>query len=116
MEPMKRILAMMLGAAGLFAADFAVEGELWWQHIQFLADDSLQGREVGTEGYQKAAEYVAAKLETFGLKAAGTSGYMQPVKFQTRQLVEAQSSLSLLREDGEQTLERADATMNSRAD
>src|SRR2546423_14248610 len=112
---MKRILLVMLAAAGLFAADFAMEGELWWQHIQFLADDSLRGREVGSEGYRKAAEYVAAKLETFGLKPAGTSGYLQPIKFETRQLVEDQSGLSLLRQENEQTLERADAVMNSRA-
>src|SRR5207248_4870716 len=102
----------LLAAASLLAADYVAEGDRWWQHIQFLADDSLQGREVGSEGYRKAAEYVAAKLAAFGLKPAGTSGYMQPVKFEIRQLVEDQSGLSLLREESEQILERADAAMN----
>jgi hypothetical protein len=112
---MKR-LALLLGAATLFAADFAAEGDKWWAHIAFLADDKLQGRDVGSDGYREAAKYVSGKMETFGLKPAGTDGYYQPVKFETRQLVDDESSLTLVR-DGEATvLDRADATQGTRAD
>jgi Peptidase family M28 len=111
---------LLFGLAGLAlalaAADYVPEGDLWWSHIQYLADDSLQGREVGSAGYHKAAEYVAAKMETFGLKAGGTDGYYQPVKFEARQLIDNQSRLALVRDGKEQPLERADATMNSRVD
>jgi hypothetical protein len=103
-------------AISLTAADYVSEGDLWWSHIQYLADDSLQGREVGTDGYRKAAEYVAGKMEKIGLEAAGTEGYYQPVKFETRQLVSEGSSLGLVREGKEETLERADATLNGRVD
>lgn len=107
---------LVLGVATLFAADYAAEGDRWWAHIAFLADDKLQGRDVGTDGYRDAAQYVAAKMEAFGLKPAGTSGYFQTVKFETRQLVEDESSLTLVRDDGEIVLDRMDATLNSRAD
>src|SRR5215467_7497924 len=100
---MKRLLLLVgVGLSLGVAADFVAEGDLWWAHIQFLADDSLAGREVGSDGYRKAVEYTAANMEKFGLKAAGTDGYLQPVKFETRQLIEAESSAALVR-DGVET-------------
>ncbi len=73
-------------------------GQLWWKHVQFLADDKLEGRNTGSEGHRLAAAYVAEQFERLGLAAAGTQGYMQPVKFQTRQINEPNSSLALLRD------------------
>src|SRR5215813_1817950 len=114
---MRKVLLLAAAALSLSAAaDFVAEGGQWWAHIQYLADDSLQGREVGSEGYRKAAEYVAGKMEKFGLKAAGTQGYFQPVQFETRQVLENESRLALVRDGNEEPLERGDATMNSRVD
>src|SRR5258708_7038919 len=116
MRYMKNLLILAVGAAALFSADFVAEGDHWWAHIQFLADDNLQGRDTGSDGYLEAAKYVAGKMETFGLKPAGTSGYLQPVKFETRQLVEEESSIAIVREDAEMILDRLDATLSTRAD
>src|SRR5215468_10604712 len=113
---MRKPVLLLFGAAALFAADYVAEGDLWWAHIQFLADDKLQGRDVGSDGYREAVRYVAGKMETFGLKPAGTDGYLQPVKFETRQLVEDQSSLTIVRDGVESVLDRADATVSARAD
>src|SRR6478672_3643038 len=101
---MKNLVVLGLGAAALMAADFAGEGDRWWAHIEFLADDKLQGRETGSDGYREAVKYVAGKMETFGLKPAGTSRYLQPVKLETRQLVEEESSIAIVREGGEEAL------------
>lgn len=49
--------------------------------MAYLADDVLEGREAGTPGYDKAADYVAAQLEAIGVKPAGTDGYFQPIEF-----------------------------------
>src|ERR1035437_7216265 len=116
MRDMKTLVILALGAAALLGADFVAEGDRWWAHIQFLADDKLQGRDTGSEGYSEAAKYVAGKMETFGLKPAGTSGYLQAVKFETRQLVEEESSIAIVREGAEEILDRLDATQSSRAD
>ncbi|GGD54863.1 M28 family metallopeptidase [Muriicola marianensis] len=37
-------------------------------HMNFLASDDLKGREAGTDGIEQGASYIAATLESFGLK------------------------------------------------
>ena len=69
----------------------------WWKHIEYLASDELAGRETGSEGHRRAAEYVAAAFKRAGLKPGGTQGYFQPVKFISRKIVEEQSSLAIIR-------------------
>ncbi len=78
--------------------DYQVQGEAWWAHVQTLADDKMEGRNTGSEGYQRAAAYVAGEFERLGLKPAGTRGYFQPVKFRVRQIIETESSLELVKE------------------
>jgi Zn-dependent M28 family amino/carboxypeptidase len=49
-------------------------------HLEFLADDALEGRAPGTRGGRTAAKYIAAQFERLGLEPAGESGtYFQPV-------------------------------------
>ncbi len=116
MRHKKHLVILVLGAAALFAADFVAEGDRWWAHVEFLANDKLQGRDTGSEGYREAVKYAAGRMEAFGLKPAGTTGYLQPVKFETRQLVEEESSIAIVREGAEEILDRQDATQSSRAD
>lgn len=82
-------------AAVLFAADPPPEAKRWWSHIVYLADDKLEGRNTGSEGYRQAAVYVAGEFERAGLQPAGTSGYFQPVNFKSREIDEHQSGLAL---------------------
>ncbi|MDU0112450.1 M28 family metallopeptidase [Psychrosphaera aquimarina] len=50
-------------------------------HLEFLADDQLEGRDTGSQGYEIAANYVAAEFKKMGLVPAGEDGYMQRVPF-----------------------------------
>ncbi len=43
-------------------------------HLEFLADDALEGRKPGTRGGELAAKYIAAQFERLGLEPAGDSG------------------------------------------
>jgi hypothetical protein len=114
---MKRTAFLFLTAASLFAADYLTEGKRWWAHVAFLADDRLEGREVGKEGYRKAVEYVSGEFERIGLKPGGTSAYQQPIPFEWRTLVADQSSLELKRDGEAQPLTLgADANITTRAD
>jgi len=103
--------------AGAQSADLASEGAAWWAHIKFLGDDSLEGRNVGTPGFDKALDYVEGQFKAIGLKPAGTSGYRQPLKLDSRTLVPEQSSLSLVRNGTEEPLAIGqDATLNARGE
>lgn len=51
------------------------------EDVSFLADDALEGRQTGTEGEVKAAEYIADRFEKMGLSSKGTQGYFQEFSF-----------------------------------
>src|ERR1700732_4392018 len=72
------------------------DGQSWWAHIKFLADDSLAGRETGSEGLRKAESYVVDQFSKAGLQPAGINGFYQPVKFISREIVEKDSSAALV--------------------
>src|SRR5215469_16064667 len=49
-------------------------------HMEYLADDLLEGRGTGTRGYLLAANYIRAHFEQIGLEPGGDSGsYFQNV-------------------------------------
>lgn len=50
-------------------------------HVEFLADDLLEGRDAGTRGYDIAALYVASRFDALGLKPGGSKGWYQPIEF-----------------------------------
>ncbi len=43
-------------------------------NLTYIASSSTEGRETGTPGLRKAAEYIAVKLGNYGLKPAGNAG------------------------------------------
>ncbi len=47
------------------------------EHVQFLADDKLEGRQTGTKGEELAMEYIANQYRQIGLEPKGTNGYIQ---------------------------------------
>jgi hypothetical protein len=65
-------------------------------HMAFLSDDLLEGRGIGTRGYQLAANYVRAQFEEMGLKPGGESrSYFQNVRFRKIELQRDKSSVSI---------------------
>ena len=74
-------------------------------HVEFLADDLLEGRGTGTRGYDLAAKYVAAQFEAMGLEPAGVNGtYFQPIRFRSMVTVPEESSIKLTRNGSEEAL------------
>jgi Zn-dependent M28 family amino/carboxypeptidase len=52
----------------------AVDPRVLRAHLEFLADDALEGRRPGTRGGELAAKYIAAQFARLGLQPAGDSG------------------------------------------
>src|SRR6266436_5717571 len=84
------------------------DGHSWWSHVKFLADDSLEGRDTGSEGLQKAQAYAVEQLQKANLQPAGSNGFYQPVHFNQYQVDEAKSSLALVANGQAKTLSFAD--------
>src|SRR6266481_7099465 len=74
------------------------DGKTWWGHVKVLAADNMEGRDTGSRGLKKAEAYAVNQLKTAGLQPAGVKGFYQPVKFESRQLVEVGSSAALVRD------------------
>ena len=52
--------------------------------VVYLADDALEGRQTGTPGEKKAADYIAERLSDMGIEPLGTEGYLQPFSFKPK--------------------------------
>ena len=100
MKLITRLLIILILFAGIShaATDWDSRGKAWWAHIQYLADDKLEGRGTGTEGFARAVAYVTDQFQKAGLQPAGEHGYAQTVEFNVLQLDETQSSLELIRD------------------
>jgi hypothetical protein len=97
--------------------DWQAEGNAWWAHVQFLASDDLRGRDTGSDGYRRAAEYVAKQFADAGLQPAGSNGFLQPIDFDVRRIDEDNSSLSLERAGKTEALKLGpDATLRVSGD
>jgi len=65
-------------------------------HIEFLADDLLEGRGSGTRGHEIAASYVAGQFRALGLQPAGENGsWFQWVPLRRARLVEGKNKIAL---------------------
>jgi peptidase M28-like protein len=91
-------------AAGLANAE-AREGAIR-AHVEFLADDLLEGRAAASRGYDIAAAYVQAQFKQAGLAPAGDQGtYLQHVPLLEATAVLPGSSAELVRKNRTRTFE-----------
>jgi Zn-dependent M28 family amino/carboxypeptidase len=106
--------ALVAATAATRADDTAAR---WWSHVEALANDGMEGRNTGSPGHKRAAEYVAAQFKKSGLEPAGVGGYIQPVAFNTRTIDESRSSLALVTGGKSEPLTLGeDANINLRVD
>ena len=61
------------------AALESISAEDLQRHVDYLADDALEGREPGTRGGRLAGDYLRAQLEKMSVRGAGVDGgFVQP--------------------------------------
>lgn len=84
-------------------APIAIRSNALRAHVEFLADDLLEGRGAGTRGHALAAAYVASQFKSVGLKGAGDEqSYLQAVPLLEATVVLPGAAAKLVR-DGETT-------------
>lgn len=71
-----------LGVVNLDEIANSITSEELKAHLNILASDEFEGRETGTEGQKKAADYIANTFEGMGLpKIMGEQAYFQKIAF-----------------------------------
>ena len=110
LKPLPVCLGLICFAGASFAQkpDWNALGQRWWAHIQFLADDALEGRDTGSRGFEMAADYMAEQFRAAGLQPAGSDGYRQPMSLHVLRIDEGHSSLDLLRDGKVQAVKLGD--------
>ena len=74
--------ALLVFALAATATAYDISADSIQKHIDILAADSLEGREVGEPGERKAAQYIAGVFQDAGLVPAGGDGsYFQEFEF-----------------------------------
>lgn len=86
------------------------------EDVIFLSDDKLEGRQTGTEGERKAAEYIASRFEGLGLEGKGTDGYYQSFTFKPK--TDPHQEVNYTVKDGDSTITGTNvvAFLNNNAD
>jgi hypothetical protein len=68
------VIAGVAQAAPRSAAIKDPDTRAWWRIAEALSSDAMEGRDIGSPGYDRAADIVAARFKAAGLKPAGDNG------------------------------------------
>lgn len=104
---MRIFLTLLLAVASAYAQhprDAEIrdaDTKAWWHTTEALSGDAMQGRDTGSEAYQRAAEYVAKRFQAAGLNPGGEKGsYRQAVPMHQVEVEGKGTSFRVVREDG----------------
>jgi hypothetical protein len=84
----------VLVAATLVRGEKEIEPTSLLGHIKFLAADDLKGRGNGSEGLERAADYIAEQFKLAGLQPGINGGWFQPFELNAGMTIGSENSLS----------------------
>lgn len=99
--PLSAFLLLTMLCAAAHAA--MTPAEQWWADISAIASDANEGRQTGSAGYMRAADYVIGRMKKEGLRPAGDGGFLQQVTFEQQIVDQDASRAALVTADGTQT-------------
>ena len=93
----KLLVAVGLALVTIVVAggETAIQPDALLGHIKFLASDDLKGRGNGSEGLERAAEYVAQQFKTAGLEPGEGASWFQPFELLAGLTVGRDNKLSI---------------------
>jgi hypothetical protein len=78
----------------------SIEYSYFHENLKFLSSDELKGRDTGSEGYAKAADYVVGKFKANGLLPFGDDGtYFQKVPLVKRSFIRSSINFDIVNSD-----------------
>jgi hypothetical protein len=94
---MRKALAavgLLVFAATLVRGEKEIEPDALLGHIKFLAADDLKGRANGSDGLERAADYIAEQFKSAGLQPGVNGSWFQPFELNAGLLIGPTNSLS----------------------
>jgi aminopeptidase YwaD len=88
------LLLVLICATLVFSTSWGNSTQLLEEAVSYLASIELKGRRVGTEGNEKAAKYLAKKLNQFGIRPLGRD-YRQEFTIFTKMIKNGPNNLQL---------------------
>lgn len=86
MKKLLIIFTVLLSFLNLHVAAQEIEINRLKKHIEFLADDKMQGRPTGSKELAKSAKYIEKEFKKYKLKPLGTKGYKQSFEAKVRRV------------------------------
>jgi Zn-dependent M28 family amino/carboxypeptidase len=102
----KRSLKYLFAIATLFFIGFGnlsaqkISEKQMKKDVEYLASDELEGRDTGSPGEAKAADYVAKRFEKLGISPKGTANYFQSFTFKAQRNSHSTDSTELPEMEG----------------
>jgi len=99
------ILPILFTAPSVAAPDenLSPAARQWWADVSFIASDANEGRQTGSAGYMRAADYVISRMKAEGLSPAGEKGFLQQVGFESQVVDQDASRAALVNANGAET-------------
>src|SRR4030095_5489516 len=85
----------VLVAATLVRGEKEIAPDALLGHIKFLAADDLKGRGNGSEGLERAADYIAEQFKSAGLQPGVAGNWFQPFELNAGMLVGPNNKVSI---------------------
>jgi hypothetical protein len=92
---MKRRAALFVFAAPILLLAADVSPQAYLDNVKYLASPELKGRATGSPELEKAAQYIAGKFQSFGLKPVSGKSFLQPFTVTTNAHLGPANSLTV---------------------
>jgi peptidase M28-like protein len=86
---------VLVAATTLVRGEKEIEPDTLLGHIKFLAADDLKGRGNGSEGLERAADYIADQFKSAGLQPGVNGGWFQPFELNAGLSIGPTNTLSI---------------------
>ena len=86
---------LILVSVTVLGGDKEIEPDALLGHIKFLSSDDLKGRGNGSEGLERAAEYIAEQFKAAGLEPGVSGGWFQPFELNAGLIVGPENRISI---------------------
>ncbi len=88
-------MTLILVGVTVVGGDKEIEPDALMGHIKFLASDDLKGRGNGSEGLERAADYIAEQFKSAGLQPGVAGNWFQPFELNAGMLVGQNNKVSI---------------------